>query len=160
MEKNCSRGFSAKTKRIRLKNGASVVDNLTAQFSNDVIQMVKRKNMIGCGGGGLYKQRDNHANLQYPGKGESSLKMHPLSILWEHHLLDNQATIAISHNPIFHEKSKHLNFKFFFLREVQKDGDVILVYCKTEEQWVDIFTKPLPVNKFELLRQKIGVYVS
>ncbi|KAM3306656.1 hypothetical protein P3S67_013526 [Capsicum chacoense] len=50
-------GFSAKTKRIRLKNGASVVDNLTAQFSNDVIQVVKRKNMIGCGGGGLYKQK-------------------------------------------------------------------------------------------------------
>ncbi|KAF3613406.1 Fanconi-associated nuclease 1 -like protein, partial [Capsicum annuum] len=70
--------------------------------------------------------------------------------------VDNQAAIAISHNPVFHGKSKHFNIKFFFLREVQKDGDVILFYCKTKEQWADIFTKPLPVSKFKLLRQKIG----
>ncbi|KAM3393972.1 hypothetical protein P3S68_002973 [Capsicum galapagoense] len=66
--------------------------------------------------------------------------------------MDNQASIVISHNPVFHGKCKYLSIKFFFLGEVQKDGDVILVYCKTEEQWVDIFTKPLIDNKFELLR--------
>ena len=66
-------------------------------------------------------------------------------------LVDNQAAIAISHNPVFHGKSKHFNIKFFLLREVQKDGDVIFVYCKTKEKWVNLFTKPLPVSKFELL---------
>ncbi|KAM3239336.1 hypothetical protein P3L10_014370 [Capsicum annuum] len=66
--------------------------------------------------------------------------------------MDNQESIAISHNPVFRGKCKYLSIKFFFLGEVQKDGDVILVYCKTEEQWVDIFTKPLIDNKFEFLR--------
>ncbi|KAF3660795.1 putative late blight resistance protein -like protein R1B-14-like [Capsicum annuum] len=47
--------------------------------------------------------------------------------------MNNQAAIAIYHNPVFHGKSKHFKIKFFFLRDVQKDGDVILVYCKTEE---------------------------
>ena len=75
-------------------------------------------------------------------------------------LVDNQATIAISHNPVFHGKTKHFNIKLFFLREVQKDGDITLVYCKTEEQLADIFTKPLSVSKFQLIRKKLGVCSS
>ena len=70
---------------------------------------------------------------------------------------DNQAAIAISHNLVFHGKTKHFNIKLFFLREVQKDGSVVLVYYKTEDQVADLFTKPLPTSKFEYLRQKIGV---
>ena len=55
-------------------------------------------------------------------------------------LIDNQAAIAISHNFVFHGKTKHFNIKLFFLREVQKDGDVILLYCKIEDQVADVFT--------------------
>ena len=62
-------------------------------------------------------------------------------------LVDNQATIVTSHNPIFHGKTKHFNIKLFFLREVQKDGVVDLAYCKTENQIADLSTKPLPASK-------------
>ena len=58
-------------------------------------------------------------------------------------LVDNQATIAISHNPVFHGKTKHFNIKLFFLREVKNDGDVILLYCKIEDWVANVFTKPL-----------------
>jgi hypothetical protein len=44
--------------------------------------------------------------------------------------VDNQAAIAISYNPVFHGKTKHFNIKLYFLREVQKNGDVRLIYCK------------------------------
>ena len=66
--------------------------------------------------------------------------------------VDNQVAIAISHNPVFHGKTKHFNIKLFFLREVQKEEFVTLVYCKSVDQLADLFTKPLPINKFEFLR--------
>lgn len=71
--------------------------------------------------------------------------------------IDNQAAIAISKDPVCHGKTKHFNIKLYFLREMQQNGEVTLVYCKSEDQLADMFTKPLPVNKFEFLRQKVGV---
>jgi hypothetical protein len=71
--------------------------------------------------------------------------------------VDNQAAIAISSNPVFHGKTKHFNIKLYFIREVQNNGDVSLTYCRSDDQLADIFTKPLPRNKFEQLRLKIGV---
>ena len=56
-------------------------------------------------------------------------------------LVDNQAAIAISNNSVFHGKTKHFNIKLYFLREVQKEGEVLLQYCKTEDQLPDIFIK-------------------
>ena len=74
--------------------------------------------------------------------------------------VDNQAAIAISQNPVFHGRTKHFNIKFYFLREVQKNGEVMLVYCKTENQVADIFTKSFHVNRFEFLKEKLGVCSS
>jgi hypothetical protein len=71
--------------------------------------------------------------------------------------VDNQAAIAISHNPVFHGKTKHFNIKLYFLREVQKNGDVKLIYCKSVDQLSDLFTKPLLVSRFEFLRTRLGV---
>jgi len=71
--------------------------------------------------------------------------------------VDNQAAITLSHNPVFHEKTKHFNIKLYFLREVQKNGDVMLIYYKSKDQLDNLFTKPLPVSRFEFLRQKIGI---
>ncbi|KAE8691461.1 transcription factor TCP14-like [Hibiscus syriacus] len=74
--------------------------------------------------------------------------------------VDNQVAIAISHNPMFHGNTKHFNIKLIFLREVQNHGDVILVYCKTEDQVAQILTKPLSAFKFEFLRSRLGVCSS
>lgn len=57
--------------------------------------------------------------------------------------VDNQAAIAISRNPVFHKRTKHFNIKLYFVRDVQQDEEVNLVYCKTENQLADLFTKPL-----------------
>ncbi|RDX79371.1 Copia protein, partial [Mucuna pruriens] len=82
--------------------------------------------------------------------------------------VDNQAAISISQNPIFHGKTKHFNVKLFHLREVQENGNANLIYCRTEDQAADMFTKPFPLNRFEFAasttlnrfefpRKKLGV---
>ena len=58
---------------------------------------------------------------------------------------------------MFHGKTKYFNVKLFYLREVQENGDVSLVYCKTEDQAADMFTKSFSLNRFEFLRKKLGV---
>ena len=69
--------------------------------------------------------------------------------------VDNQAAISISSNPVFHGKTKYFKIKFYFLRE--QEGDVKLIYCKSEDQIANEFTKPLPKIKFEELKTKMGI---
>ncbi|GMP62936.1 LOW QUALITY PROTEIN: hypothetical protein CsSME_00024846 [Camellia sinensis var. sinensis] len=51
--------------------------------------------------------------------------------------------ISISNNSVFHGKTKHFKIKLYFLREAQKEGEVLLLHCKTENQVADILTKAL-----------------
>ncbi|CAL5331407.1 unnamed protein product [Camellia sinensis] len=74
--------------------------------------------------------------------------------------VDNQAAISISNNPVFHGKTKHFKIKLYFLREVQKEGEVLLLHCKTENQVADILTKALSKARFEFLREKLGMSSS
>jgi hypothetical protein len=71
--------------------------------------------------------------------------------------IDNQAAIAISNNPIFYGKTKLFKLKYYFLREVQKNNKLQLIYCKTKDQLADMLTKSLSKTRFETLRDKIGV---
>lgn len=60
-------------------------------------------------------------------------------------------------NPVFHGRTKHIKIKFHFIREVQQSNEVLLVHCSSQNQLADIFTKSLPKERFEDLRQRIGV---
>ncbi|KAM1634488.1 hypothetical protein ACFXTN_011416 [Malus domestica] len=72
-------------------------------------------------------------------------------------LCDNTSAIAITKNPVHHHKTRHINRRFHFIRDALQDGEIDLLYCKTEEQVADIFTKALSRDRFEFLRQKLGV---
>lgn len=67
--------------------------------------------------------------------------------------------IAINLNkyPVMHSKTKHIPIKYHFLHEQVAEQNIILEYINTKEQIDDIFTKPLPREEFEHLRQKMGV---
>ena len=60
-------------------------------------------------------------------------------------------------NPVFHGKTKHIKVKYHAIREAEKEGDVQLLHCGTDDQLADIFTKALQKGKFEMLRNKLGV---
>ncbi|KAM1185318.1 hypothetical protein FF1_014602 [Malus domestica] len=59
-------------------------------------------------------------------------------------LCDNTSAIAMSKNPVFHHKTRHINRRYHFIRDAIQDGTIELHYCSTEEQLADIFTKALP----------------
>ena len=70
---------------------------------------------------------------------------------------DNTSAIALSKNPVFHQRNKHSRRKFHFIRDAIQEGEIDLVYCKGEEQIADIFTKALSKVRFSYLRSLLGV---
>jgi len=57
---------------------------------------------------------------------------------------DNGSTIAMTKNPTFHSRTKHIDIHYHFIRSLVSFGKIRLKACDTTEQLVDIFTKSLP----------------
>ena len=72
---------------------------------------------------------------------------------------DNMSAINISKNPIQHSRTKHIDIRHHFIRDLVEDKVVTLEHVATENQLADIFTKALDANKFETLRGKLGIFL-
>ncbi|KAM7520343.1 hypothetical protein LguiB_019305 [Lonicera macranthoides] len=70
---------------------------------------------------------------------------------------DNVSAIKLSKNPVLHGRSKHIDVRFHFLRDLTNDGIIDVFYCKSEDQIADIMTKPLKLPAFLKLRELLGV---
>ncbi|KAI5313451.1 hypothetical protein L3X38_042627 [Prunus dulcis] len=70
---------------------------------------------------------------------------------------DNQSAINISKNPVEHSRTKHIDIRHHFIRDLVADDLLALKYIPTDKQLADIFTKLLDNNRYEHLRQSIGV---
>ena len=70
---------------------------------------------------------------------------------------DNTSAIALSKNSVFHQKSKHIDTRYHFIRELVSNGEVHLKPCKSSDQLADIFTKPLAIDVFEFHKRNLGV---
>ncbi len=71
--------------------------------------------------------------------------------------VDNKSTIALAKNPVFHDRSKHIDTRYHFLGDCIVKNKVQVKYVKTHDQVVDIFTKPLKYDTFSKLRMMLGV---
>ena len=65
--------------------------------------------------------------------------------------------MKLSKNPVFHNKSKHIEIKFHYIKDMVQRGVVKLEYVETEKQIADVLTKPLARVKFEYFRERLGV---
>ena len=70
---------------------------------------------------------------------------------------DNLSAINISKNPVQHSRTKHIDIRHHYIRDLVDDKVITLKHVDTEEQIADIFTKALDANQFEKLRGKLGI---
>jgi hypothetical protein len=72
-------------------------------------------------------------------------------------LMDNMSAIALSKNPVHHDRSKHIDTKYHFIRECIEEGKVEVDHVGTAAQLADIFTKSPERVRFVELRGALGV---
>eukprot|EP00253_Pinus_taeda_P001826 PITA_01826 len=72
-------------------------------------------------------------------------------------ICDNQSCIKLSENPVFHDRSKHIDIQCHFVRDCVQRGAVQLSYTPTGEQVANILTKALGKSKFDYFTKKMGM---
>ncbi|GJZ78564.1 retrovirus-related pol polyprotein from transposon TNT 1-94 [Tanacetum coccineum] len=70
---------------------------------------------------------------------------------------DNKSAIALCCNNVQHSRSKHIDIRFYFIKEQVENGVVELYFVDTEYQLADIFTKSLGRERIEFLINKLGM---
>jgi hypothetical protein len=70
---------------------------------------------------------------------------------------DNQSCIKLFENPMFHDKSKHIEMRYQYVRDMVQKNILSIQYVPTTEQMTNILTKPLSLKKFVYFRDKLGI---
>ena len=72
-------------------------------------------------------------------------------------LINNQSTIALVENPIFHAWSRHIEARHHWIQEKIEDRTLQLEYVPMSNQVADIFMKALNAEKFRKFRNALGL---
>ena len=69
--------------------------------------------------------------------------------------VDNKGARDLAYNPEHHSKTKHIDRRHFFVRELVEQQRIVVPYVATDDNLADFFTKPLASKKFFAMRDKI-----
>ena len=67
------------------------------------------------------------------------------------------SAIALSKNPVFHAKSKHIELRHHFIRDLVNKEEIILKYVGTNEQAADFLTKAVTIEKFRKFKNQLQI---
>ena len=71
--------------------------------------------------------------------------------------VNNKLAITLAKNSVFHDRSKHIDTRCYYIRECIASDEVQLKFVKSRDQIADIFTKPLKQEDFVRLRNLLSV---
>ena len=71
--------------------------------------------------------------------------------------VDNRSALSVAKNPEHHGRMKHLDLRFYWLRDAVEAGKISPVHLRTDEMPADLLTKALPRAKVELFRRMMGL---
>ncbi|RVW12994.1 Copia protein [Vitis vinifera] len=70
---------------------------------------------------------------------------------------DNKAAILIAHNPVLHDRTKHVEVDKHFIKEKLENGLTCMLYIPTTEQVADVLTKGIRTKQFDILIGKLAM---
>lgn len=73
--------------------------------------------------------------------------------------VDNQGAIKLSENPRFHERTKHIDIRYHFLRQAHESGQIRVEYLPTADMTADVLTKALPRDTHRRHTTGLGLLV-
>ena len=73
---------------------------------------------------------------------------------------DNQSCISLAKNRKQSGKTKHIDVKYHFIRDIIEEGQLHFQYTSTKDMWADYLTKPVPKLKHEQCSQALGLHKS
>jgi hypothetical protein len=71
--------------------------------------------------------------------------------------VDNQSAIALVKNPVHHDRSKHIDIKYHYIRQCYEEGKLDVDHIRTDRQLADILTNALGRTRFVEMRERLGV---
>ena len=72
-------------------------------------------------------------------------------------MCDNESAVKIATNPVQHSRTKHIDIRHHFFRDHVNKGYINIDGIVTDDQLVDIFTKPLDESRFCKLRNELNI---
>ncbi|RVW25906.1 Retrovirus-related Pol polyprotein from transposon RE2 [Vitis vinifera] len=127
-------------------------------------------------GGNLisWKSKKQDVVVRFSAEAEyRAMALATCELIWLRHLLrelrfgkdeqmklicDNQAALHIASNPVFHERTKHIEVDCHFIREKIASGCVATSFVNSNDQLADIFTKSLRGLRIKYICNKLGAY--
>lgn len=70
---------------------------------------------------------------------------------------DNQGAIFIASNPVQERRTKHIDIRYHYIRQILEKGEVVLYFIEGSENPADMLTKNLGHVKFMKFRSQLGI---